>query len=613
MCGIVGYTGSDIAKNILVTGLKRMEYRGYDSSGVALEVGEGAAAHLDVIRRVGKVAGLESELSNIDSDATCGIGHTRWATHGKPSVVNAHPHTTCSGDIAVVHNGIIENFAELREELEGRGHHFKSETDTEVFAHLIEEAYAETHDLMASVREACTHVVGAYGLAAVCADEPGVIAVARKDSPIVVGAGETGAYVASDVIALIDATRDVVVLEDGQFAKLTPAGVEYTDEAGNVIEPKVTHIDWDLDMAEKGGYPDFMLKEIHEQPAAITATVSPRVEDGMPDLRLPELTDERLRKIRNIHLVACGTAMHAGMVGKPAIERLARVHAEVDIASEFRYRDPILDPEDLVIIISQSGETSDTLAALRLAKSRGVPVLAIVNVVGSSIARAADYVLYTYAGPEIAVASTKAYMVQLCTLYLFAFRLAYAKGRLSEAETKRLTAELLRAGEVIQPRLADCEQIKYLASRFVNTQSCFFIGRGFDYALSLEGSLKLKEISYVHSDAYAAGELKHGTISLITEGVPVIALATQKQVYEKTISNAKETKSRGARVILFTTKDAVVPDGVADYVVRLDDYEELLMPLQLIVPLQLFAYYMAVLRGCDVDKPRNLAKSVTVE
>ena len=325
---------------------------------------------------------------------------------------------------------------------------------------------------------------------------------------------------------------------------------------------------------------------------------------------VPELTDERLRSIRTVHLVACGTAMHAGMVGKAAIETLARVPAEVDIASEFRYRDPILNKDDLVIIISQSGETSDTLAALRLAKSRGVPVLAVVNVVGSSIARAADYVLYTYAGPEIAVASTKAYMVQLCTLYLFAFRLAYARGRLSEAETRRLTAGLLRAGEVIQPRLADCEQIKYLASRFVNTQSCFFIGRGFDYALSLEGSLKLKEISYVHSDAYAAGELKHGTISLITDGVPVIALATQKQVYEKTISNAKETKSRGARVILFTTKDVVVPEGVADYVVRLDDYDELLMPLQLIVPLQLFAYYMAVLRGCDVDKPRNLAKSV---
>ena len=352
-----------------------------------------------------------------------------------------------------------------------------------------------------------------------------------------------------------------------------------------------------MEAAEKGGYPHFMLKEINEQPAAIMATVSPRVEDGLPVLRIPELTDEVLRGIGRVHLVGCGTAMHAGMVGKSAIETLARVPAEVDIASEFRYRDPILN----------------TLAALKLAKSRGVPVLAIVNVVGSSIARAADYVMYTYAGPEIAVASTKAYMVQMCVLYLFALRLAYARGRLSEAETRRYTAQLLRAPEVIKPRLADCEQIKYLASRYVNTQSCFFIGRGFDYALSLEGSLKLKEISYVHSDAYAAGELKHGTISLITDGVPVIALATQKQVYEKTISNAKETRSRGARVLLFTTKDAVVPEGVADAVIRLDEYEDILMPLQLIVPLQLFAYYMAVLRGCDVDKPRNLAKSVTVE
>ena len=338
MCGIVGYTGSDIAKNILVTGLKRMEYRGYDSSGVALEVGEGAAAHLDVIRRVGKVAGLESELSNIDSDATCGIGHTRWATHGKPSVVNAHPHTSCDGRIAIVHNGIIENFAELREELEGRGHHFKSETDTEVFAHLIEEAYAETHDLMASVREACTHVVGAYGLAAVCADEPGVIAVARKDSPIVVGVGETGSYVASDVIALIDATRDVVVLEDGQFAKLTPAGVEYTDEAGNVIEPKVTHIDWDLDMAEKGGYPDFMLKEIHEQPRVVRDTLVGRMTPaGELDIDELGLSLEELNDIDRVYVIACGTSYHAGLIAKNLIEGWARIPTEVEAASEFRY------------------------------------------------------------------------------------------------------------------------------------------------------------------------------------------------------------------------------------------------------------------------------------
>ena len=615
MCGIVGYTGSDIAKNILVTGLKRMEYRGYDSSGVALEVGEGAAAHLDVIRRAGKVAGLESELSNIDSDATCGIGHTRWATHGKPSVANAHPHTSCDGRIAIVHNGIIENYGPLKADLLAKGVTFESETDTEVLVKLIDYfcCAQPKQSPLAALREALAMVRGSYALGVLFREEPDTIYAVKKESPLIVGWGEGENFVASDIPALLKYTRRYSVLEEGDMAVVKADGIRFYDAFGKPVEREVLTADWDEEAAEKGGYPHFMLKEIHEQPAAITATVSPRVEDGMPDLRIPELSDEKLRSIKNIHLVACGTAMHAGMVGKTAIERLARVPAEVDIASEFRYRDPILDPDDLVIIISQSGETSDTLAALRLAKSRGVPVLAVVNVVGSSIARAADYVLYTYAGPEIAVASTKAYMVQLCTLYLFAFRLAYARGRLSEAETRRLTAELLRAGEVIQPRLADCEQIKYLASRFVNTQSCFFIGRGFDYALSLEGSLKLKEISYVHSDAYAAGELKHGTISLITDGVPVIALATQKQVYEKTISNAKETKSRGARVILFTTKDVVVPEGVADYVVRLDDYDELLMPLQLIVPLQLFAYYMAVLRGCDVDKPRNLAKSVTVE
>ena len=411
MCGIVGYTGSDIAKNILVTGLKRMEYRGYDSSGVALEVGEGAAAHLDVIRRVGKVAGLESELSNIDSDATCGIGHTRWATHGKPSVVNAHPHTSCDGRIAIVHNGIIENFAELREELEGRGHHFKSETDTEVFAHLIEEAYAETHDLMASVREACTHVVGAYGLAAVCADEPGVIAVARKDSPIVVGAGETGAYVASDVIALIDATRDVVVLEDGQFAKLTPAGVEYTDEAGNAIEPKVTHIDWDLDMAEKGGYPDFMLKEIHEQPRVVRDTLVGRMTPaGELDIDELGLSLEELNDIDRVYVIACGTSYHAGLIAKNLIEGWARIPTEVEAASEFRYRNPIITPTTLVVAVSQSGETADTLAAIRDARIKGAKVFGITNVVGSPVARESDGVIYTKANKEIAVASTKSFI-----------------------------------------------------------------------------------------------------------------------------------------------------------------------------------------------------------
>ena len=606
MCGIVGYAGKRSAQDVLLDGLEKLEYRGYDSAGVALAQEGG----IRVVKSKGRLDALRQKLAvQALAESSCGIGHTRWATHGEPSDVNSHPHSTPR--VSIVHNGIIENYGALKERLAARGYTFESETDTEVLVKLIDSCYHG--EPLQALHEALGMVRGSYALAVLFKDFPDTIFAVKKESPLIVGWGEGENFVASDIPALLKYTRDYSVLEEGDLAVVTAQGIRFYSAFGEPVERQRLTADWDQEAAEKGGYPHFMLKEINEQPAAITATVSPRVEDGMPDLRIPELTDERLRSIRTVHLVACGTAMHAGMVGKAAIETLARVPAEVDIASEFRYRDPILNKDDLVIIISQSGETSDTLAALKLAKSRGVPVLAIVNVVGSSIARAADYILYTYAGPEIAVASTKAYMVQMCVLYLFALRLAYARGKLEEAETKRLTAELLRAGEVIKPRLDDCEQIKYLASRFVNTQSCFFIGRGFDYALSLEGSLKLKEISYVHSDAYAAGELKHGTISLITDGVPVIALATQKQVYEKTISNAKETKSRGARVILFTTKDAVVPEGVADYIVRMDEYEDLLMPLQLIVPLQLFAYYMAVLRGCDVDKPRNLAKSVTVE
>jgi len=606
MCGIVGYAGKRSAQDVLLDGLEKLEYRGYDSAGVALAQEGG----IRVVKSKGRLDALRQKLAvQALAESSCGIGHTRWATHGEPSDVNSHPHSTPR--VSIVHNGIIENYGALKERLAARGYTFESETDTEVLVKLIDSCYHG--EPLQALHEALGMVRGSYALAVLFKDFPDTIFAVKKESPLIVGWGEGENFVASDIPALLKYTRDYSVLEEGDLAVVTAQGIRFYNVFGEPVERQRLTADWDQEAAEKGGYPHFMLKEINEQPAAITATVSPRVEDGMPDLRIPELTDERLRSIGTVHLVACGTAMHAGMVGKAAIETLARVPAEVDIASEFRYRDPILNKDDLVIIISQSGETSDTLAALKLAKSRGVPVLAIVNVVGSSIARAADYILYTYAGPEIAVASTKAYMVQMCVLYLFALRLAYARGKLEEAETKRLTAELLRAGEVIKPRLDDCEQIKYLASRFVNTQSCFFIGRGFDYALSLEGSLKLKEISYVHSDAYAAGELKHGTISLITDGVPVIALATQKQVYEKTISNAKETKSRGARVILFTTKDAVVPEGVADYIIRLDEYEDLLMPLQLIVPLQLFAYYMAVLRGCDVDKPRNLAKSVTVE
>ena len=609
MCGIVGYVGARCAQNVLLDGLTKLEYRGYDSAGLALSVGGG----IRVIKSKGRLTALRARLEEATAAglpaAHCGIGHTRWATHGEPSDVNSHPHSTPY--VSIVHNGIIENYGALKAVLEAKGYTFVSETDTEVLVKLIDSCYHG--EPLRALTQALARVRGSYALAVLFRDWPDTLFAVRRESPLIVGYGEGENFLASDIPAILRYTRRYSVLEEGDMVVCKAGSVQIYDEFGRAVQREKLTADWDIEAAEKGGYPHFMLKEINEQPGAITATVSPRVEDGLPDLHIPELNDQRLASIQQVHLVACGTAMHAGMVGKAAIEKLARLPAEVDIASEFRYRDPILDPEDLVVIISQSGETSDTLAALKLAKSRGVPVLAIVNVVGSSIARAADYVLYTYAGPEIAVASTKAYMVQMCVLYLFALRLAYARGKLSEAETRRYTAELQRAPEVVRPRLDDCEYIKYLASLFVNTQSCFFIGRGFDYALSLEGSLKLKEISYVHSDAYAAGELKHGTISLVTDGVPVIALATQRAVYEKTLSNAKETKSRGGKVLLFTTKDAVVPEGIADYVVRLDEYEDLFMPLQLIVPLQLFAYYMAVLRGCDVDKPRNLAKSVTVE
>ena len=587
MCGIVGYVGMRSAQQVLLDGLEKLEYRGYDSAGVALTQRDG----IRVVKSKGRLSTLRSKLEELAlPQSSCGIGHTRWATHGEPSDVNSHPHSTPR--VSIVHNGIIENYGALKERLIAKGYTFASETDTEVLVKLIDSCYQG--EPLQALQAALAKVRGSYALAVLFKDYPDTIFAVKRESPLIVGWGEGENFVASDIPALLKYTRSYSVLEEGDMAVCTAQGIRFYNEFGEAVEREKLTADWDMEAAEKGGYPHFMLKEINEEPAAITATVSPRVENGLPELRIPELTDEKLRSIGTVHLVGCGTAMHAGMVGKTAIEALARVPAEVDIAS-------------------QSGETSDTLAALKLAKSRGVPVLAIVNVVGSSIARAADYVMYTYAGPEIAVASTKAYMVQLCVLYLFALRLAYARGQLTEEKTKYYTAQLLHAPEVIKSRLADCEQIKYLASRYVNTQSCFFIGRGFDYALSLEGSLKLKEISYVHSDAYAAGELKHGTISLITDGVPVIALATQKNVYEKTISNAKETRSRGARVLLFTTKDAEVPEGVATEVIRLDEYDDILMPLQLIVPLQLFAYYMAVLRGCDVDKPRNLAKSVTVE
>ena len=606
MCGIVGYVGKRSAQDVLLDGLEKLEYRGYDSAGVALALDGG----IRVVKSKGRLTALREKLAAQQlAQSFCGIGHTRWATHGEPSDVNSHPHSTPR--VSIVHNGIIENYGLLKERLAAKGYTFQSETDTEVLVKLIDSCY--TGDPLRALQQALAKVRGSYALAVLFRDYPDTIFAVKRESPLIVGWGEGENFVASDIPALLKYTRKYSVLEEGDMAVCTTEGIRFYNEFGEPVERQQLTADWDMEAAEKGGYPHFMLKEINEQPAAIMATVSPRVEDGLPVLRIPELTDEVLRGIGRVHLVGCGTAMHAGMVGKSAIETLARVPAEVDIASEFRYRDPILEKNDLVIIISQSGETSDTLAALKLAKSRGVPVLAIVNVVGSSIARAADYVMYTYAGPEIAVASTKAYMVQMCVLYLFALRLAYARGRLSEAETRRFTAQLLRAPEVIKPRLADCEQIKYLASRYVNTQSCFFIGRGFDYALSLEGSLKLKEISYVHSDAYAAGELKHGTISLIEQGTLVIGVLTQSELYEKTISNMLECKSRGAYLMGLTTYGKYEIEDQVNFTVYVPKVDEHFVGSLAVIPLQLLGYYVSVAKGLDVDKPRNLAKSVTVE
>lgn len=624
MCGIVGYTGQDTAADILIAGLTRLEYRGYDSAGVALEdCGPDGATVLDVVRRVGKVSGLESELAARRLPATCGIGHTRWATHGRPAQANAHPQTSCGDRIAVVHNGIIENFAELRDELIARGHVFTSDTDTEVFAHLIEEAYdgsaaaglPATHDLMAAVREACTHVVGAYGLAVVCADEPGVIAVARKDSPIVIGRGERGSYVASDVIALIDATRDVVVLEDGQFARLTPEGIEYTDDQGQVIQPEVTHIDWDLDMAEKGGYPDFMMKEIVEQPRVVRDTLVGRLS-GTGELTIDELglTFEELNLIDRIYVIACGTSYHAGLIAKNLIERWARIPCEVEAASEFRYRDPIITPSTLVVAVSQSGETADTLAAIRDARIKGAKVFGITNVVGSPVARESDGVIYTKANKEIAVASTKSFIGQVVSLTLLALLLGQVKGKLTRGQTRLLFRELGDTAEQIQWVLdTQRNAIKAAAEACKDAVSALFVGRGMGAAVSHEGALKLKEVSYLHAEAYPAGEMKHGPIALIEPGFPVIAVTNRSAVYDKMVSNLKECEARGALIVAVATEGDEDIERVANHVIRIPATRDEFSAIVATVPLQLLAREVALLRGCDVDQPRNLAKSVTVE
>lgn len=628
MCGIVGYTGFSQAKNVLIDGLKRLEYRGYDSAGIALERQSASATELDVHRRVGKVAGLESELEHVDTASTCGIGHTRWATHGRPSVANAHPHASCDGRIAVVHNGIIENFAELREELERRGHRFTSDTDTEVFAHLIEEAYEGrpadpatgepaqpgSHDLMAAVREATTHVVGAYGLAALCADEPGVIAVARKDSPIIIGRGEDGSYVASDVIAVIDATRDVVVLEDGQFARLTPEGITYTDAEGTAIEPAITHIDWDIDMAEKGGYPDFMLKEIHEQPRVVRDTLVGRMIGGELDIDELGLTYEELNLIDRVYVIACGTSYHAGLIAKNLIEMWARIPCEVEAASEFRYRNPIITPSTLVVAVSQSGETADTLAAIRDARIKGAKVFGITNVVGSPVARESDGVIYTKANKEIAVASTKSFIGQVVSLTLLSLLLAQVKGKLTTGQVRMLFRELGDTAEQIQWIFdTQAEAVHEAALACKDAHSALFVGRGMGAAIAHEGALKLKEISYLHAEAYAAGEMKHGPIALIDPGFPVIAVTTKSPTYDKTVSNLKECEARGAKIIVVATEGDEDIKQIADHVIYIPPVRDAFCPITATVPLQLLAREVAIMRDCDVDQPRNLAKSVTVE
>lgn len=615
MCGIVGYTGSRQVGDILLGGLARLEYRGYDSAGVALEVGTGADCALDVVREVGKVASLAKKLEQHNASSTCGIGHTRWATHGRPTVENAHPHVSCDGRIAIVHNGIIENFAELREELGARGHTLRSETDTEVFAHLVEEGYAAAHDLMAAVRDACTRVVGAYGLAAVCADEPGAIAVARKDSPIVVGMGQDGAYLASDIVALIDATRDVVVLEDGQFAKLTPKGIEYTDDEGAVITPAVTHVDWDVDMAEKGGYPDFMLKEICEQPRVVRDTLVGRLTPtGELDIDELGLSFEELNLIDRVYVIACGTSYHAGLIAKNLIEGWARIPCEVEAASEFRYRNPIITPTTLVVAVSQSGETADTLAAIRDARIKGGKVFGITNVVGSPVARESDGVIYTKANKEIAVASTKSFIGQIVSLSLLSLLLAQAKGKLKTGQVKMLFHELGDTAAQIQ-HILDTQgpAIHEAALACKDAASALFVGRGMGTAISYEGALKLKEVSYLHAEAYAAGEMKHGPIALIDPGFPVIAVATKSPTYDKVVSNLKECEARGATIIALATEGDEDIAKIAGHIISIPPVRDCFSAITASVPLQLLAREVALMRGCNVDQPRNLAKSVTVE
>ncbi len=609
MCGIVGYVGPRNCSEVLVDALSKLEYRGYDSAGIAVF----ADGEIETVKTKGKLDDLRNKLKEVgEPSGNIGIGHTRWATHGEPSDINSHPHS--GARVTIVHNGIIENYIELKEFLTAQGRIFLSETDTEVVAQLLDYRY--NGDPVKTIDDCMADLKGSFALGIMFKDFPDRIFAVRRESPLIVGVSEGESFIASDVPAILKYTRDYYLLEHNEIATLTADGVSFVDEYLQPIEKELKTADWDEEAAEKNGYPHFMIKEINEQPNAIKTTIMPRIKNGLPDLEKNGITQEKLRSFKNITIVACGTAMHAGMVGKYVIEDLARVPVTVDIASEFRYRNPIISEGDLVIIISQSGETADSLAAMRLAKQKGATTLAIVNAKGSSIAREADMLIYTLAGPEISVASTKAYITQLSVMYLFAFELALAKGTVGNAEVERLVSALMKMPEAVQYVIDNCEEkCKYIATKLITAESLLYIGRGLDYALSMEGSLKLKEVSYIHSESYAAGELKHGTISLIDDGMPVIAVATQTDIIPKTISNIVEVKSRGAKVILVCTDACAreLKEGIADYVVEIPHSDEMLMPITAVVPLQLLAYYTSVNRGIDPDKPKNLAKSVTVE
>ena len=612
MCGIVGYAGREQAAPILLDGLERLEYRGYDSAGIAV-LSENAG--LQVKKAKGRLKVLNAMIDGGRSvDGFIGVGHTRWATHGEPNYINSHPHTSEQGKIALVHNGIIENYVEIKDFLISRGVHFCSDTDTEVVAQLLEYYYLISGDLLGSVYKVLDRIEGAYALGILCADMPDSFIAACKDAPLLLGYGEGCNFIASDVTAIIKHTRDISYMDDGEVAVVTADEIQVFDALGQPVEKQHSHVDWDVSAAEKGGYAHFMFKEIMEQPEAVRKTISPRIKNKLIEFEELSLSDEYIASLSKIFIIACGSSYHVGMVGRYNLERLLRKPVEVMLASEFRYADPLVDEHTLVVVISQSGETLDSMAALREAKSLGARILSIVNVVGSSIARESDDVLYTWAGPEIAVATTKAYSTQLVLLDMFGVWLAKKTGSIKPSDYALIVEELLALPEKMESVLENIDEIKYLASRYFNHNSVFYIGRNLDYALGLEGSLKLKEISYIHSEAYAAGELKHGTISLIEEGTLVVALCTYAPLFDKAVSNIVEVQARGADVIALTTEGRRRQMGkTVENVLTVPDTHLILQPSLGVIPLQLFAYYVALQRGCDIDKPRNLAKSVTVE